>query len=150
MHHQLTNLRRHPALPLIAALLLAFAFGCAGGGDEPFMEQPCTDDMSLNECLVFRSAQYELDTEREHPPRGFLDPAVFIEHEASGFAKVLCSAVFLTGLDFEAAQHQIGGFTSRYRYRDRLPGREIDMDNGWQVVAGSPARRGLRVARYRP
>jgi CubicO group peptidase (beta-lactamase class C family) len=128
MNQQLTNLRRHPALTLTAALLLAATFGCAGGGGEPFMEQPCTDEMSLNECLVFRSSQYELDTEREHPPRGFLDPDVFIEHEASGFAKVLCSAVFLTGLDFEAAQHQIGGFTSRYQYRDRLPGREVDME----------------------
>ena len=132
MNHQPTNPQARmgacAALPLAAALL-ALAAGCGGGGDDMFVEQPCSDDMSLNECLVFRSAQYELDTERDNPPRGHLDPAVFIEHEASGFAKVLCSAVFLTGLDFEAAQHQIGGFTSRYRYRDRLPGREVDMDN---------------------
>ena len=114
---------------LAAAALLAFAAaGCAGGGDsDAFVEQPCSDDMSLNECLVFRSAQYELDTERIPPPGG-MDPNGFIEHEAAGFAKVLCSAVFLTGLDFEAAQEQIGGFTARYQYRDRLPGREIDMD----------------------
>ena len=120
------NLAKRLAIGLTFA---AFLPACGGDGDEPFVEQPCSEDMSLNECLLFRSAQYELETERDNPPRGHLDPAVFIEHEASGFAKVLCSAVFLTGLDFEAAQHQIGGFTSRYQYRDRLPGREVDMDN---------------------
>ncbi len=109
------------------AVLTALLAAC-GGGEEPFSEQPCGDGMSLNECLVFRAAQYELPTERVPPPGG-MDPDLWIEHEAAGFAKVLCSAVFLTGLEFEDAQEQIGGFTARYAYRDRLTGREIDTGN---------------------
>ncbi len=114
----------------LASISLAILAAACGGmaEEEPFMEQPCSDDMSLNECLVFRAAQYELDTERIPPPGG-MDPQLWIEHEAAGFAKVLCSAVFLTGLEFEDAQDQIGGFTSRYQHRDRLTGREIDMEN---------------------
>ena len=112
---------------VVAAWALAIA-ACGGGAPEEMGEQPCSPELSLNECLVFRAAQHELDTERTPPPGG-MDPDGFIEHEAAGFAKVLCSAVFLTGLDFEAAQEQIGGFTARYEYRPRLPGRELDREN---------------------
>lgn len=113
---------RRPAAVAAAALVLALAlalaaFGCGGGAQEAPMVE-----MTLEESLVARAAGFELGTERIPPPGDF------IEHEAAGFAKVLCSAVFLTGLDFEDAQVQIGGFTARYRYRDRLPGREIDPD----------------------
>ncbi len=110
------------------AVFPALLAACGGGEGESFRERACADDMSLDACLVFRAAQYETDTERIPPPGG-MDPDRWIEHEASGFAKVLCSAVFLTGLDFEDAQEQIGGFTARYAYRDRLPGREIDEEN---------------------
>ena len=123
MRNHLIHRRRQP---LAAALVLGFAAalaGCGGGGE---MEAPA-EEMTLNESLVARGMEFELDTERIPPPGG-MDPNGFIEHEAAGFAKVLCSAVFLTGLDFEAAQEQIGGFTARYEYRPRLPGRELDMD----------------------
>lgn len=108
-----------PAGRVAAALGLLFAAGCGGSATE---ETPM-EEMTLEESLVVRAAEFELDTERIPPPGDF------IEHEAAGFAKVLCSAVFLTGLDFESAQVQIGGFTARYRYRDRLTGREIDREN---------------------
>ncbi len=83
-----------------------------------------TQELTFEESLVARGEAHELDTVRVPPPGDF------IEHEAAGFAKVLCSAVFLTGLDFEDAQTWIGGFTSRRRYRDRLPERILDRENG--------------------
>ena len=117
-------LRLLTLLGLTAALLA----GCGGAAEAPMEEEEAASPAeTLNDSLVARGKQYELDTVRVPPPGG-MDPDGFIEHEAAGFAKVLCSAVFLTGLDFERAQHQIGGFTARYQYRDRLPGREIDME----------------------
>ena len=43
------------------------------------------------------------------PPPG--DPLV---HHAAGFAKVMCSAVFITGLDPEFAAENVGYFTAPY------------------------------------
>ena len=103
----------------LAAALLA---GCADAGVN--RSASASEEPTLNESLVARGQEFELDTVRVPPPGDF------IEHEAAGFAKVLCSAVFLTGLDFEDAQTQIGGFTSRHQYRDRLPGRRLDRENG--------------------
>ena len=103
------------------ALAAALVAGCAdAGGNE---SASASEELTLGESLVARGQEFELDTVRVPPPGDF------IEHEAAGFAKVLCSAVFLTGLDFEDAQSQIGGFTSRHQYRDRLPGRRLDREN---------------------
>ena len=104
---------------VLAAALLA---GCVDAGVN--QSASASEELTLSESLVARGKELEVDTVRV-PPSGD-----FIEHEAAGFAKVLCSAVFLTGLDFEEAQTQIGGFTSRHEYRDRLPGRRLDRENG--------------------
>jgi len=104
------------------ALLAALLAGCADNSGIP--PPAAGQELTLGESLVARGQEHELDTVRVPPPGDF------IEHEAAGFAKVLCSAVFLTGLDFEDAWTQIGGFTSRHRYRDRLPGRVLDRENG--------------------
>ena len=102
----------------LAATLLA---GCVDAGGNP--PPTAGEELTLGESLVARGQEFELDTVGVRPPGDF------IEHEAAGFAKVLCSAVFLTGLDFEGAQTWIGGFTSRHQYRDRLPGRVLDREN---------------------
>ena len=100
----------------------ALIAGCADAGVN--QSASASEELTLNESLVARGQEHELDTVRVPPPGDF------IEHEAAGFAKVLCSAVFLTGLDFEDAQTWIGGFTSRHQYRGRLPGRQLDRENG--------------------
>ena len=103
---------RTPAAPwfALAAALLA---GCVGADGNP--PPAAGEELTLGESLVARGQQHELETIRVPPPGDF------IEHEGAGFAKVLCSAVFLTGLDFEGAQTWIGGFTSRHQYATLRP-----------------------------
>jgi len=72
--------------------------------------------------LIARAAALELKTESVPPPG---DP---LEHHASGFAKVLCSAVFVTGLDPEFAAESIGYFTAPYEERAKLKWR-VDREN---------------------
>jgi CubicO group peptidase (beta-lactamase class C family) len=72
--------------------------------------------------LIARAASLELKTESVLPPG---DP---LEHHASGFAKILCSAVFVTGLDAEFAAENIGYFTAPYEERSKLKWR-VDREN---------------------
>jgi len=59
--------------------------------------------------LVARAKALELKTPYVAPPG---DP---LEHDASGFAKVMCSAVFITGLDADFAAENVGFFTGPYQ-----------------------------------
>jgi CubicO group peptidase (beta-lactamase class C family) len=65
-------------------------------------------------ALVARAKALELDTPYVPPPG---DP---LEHHASGFAKVVCSAVFVTGLDPDFAAENVGYFTAPYGERAKL------------------------------
>lgn len=65
-------------------------------------------------ALIARAATFELNTESVSPPG---DP---LEHHAAGFAKVLCSAVFVTGLEPEFAAENVGYFTAPYEERAKL------------------------------
>ena len=62
----------------------------------------------------------ELDTPYVPPPG---DP---LEHHAAGFAKVMCSAVFVTGLDPDFAAEHVGYFTAPYEERAQLGKPVID------------------------
>ena len=75
------------------------------------------------EALVARAKSFELPTEWVGPPG---DP---LHHHTAGFAKILCSAVFITGLDADFAAENIGYFTSDYDQRSKVTNREIDMEN---------------------
>ena len=59
-------------------------------------------------ALIARAKSLELDTPYVPPPG---DP---LEHHASGFAKIMCSAVFITGLDPDFAAENVGYFTAPY------------------------------------
>jgi CubicO group peptidase (beta-lactamase class C family) len=65
-----------------------------------FAPAPSADD------LLARAKALELNTPYVPPPG---DP---IEHHASGYAKVMCSAVFITGLSPEFAAENVGFFTA--------------------------------------
>jgi CubicO group peptidase (beta-lactamase class C family) len=67
-----------------------------------------------NQALIARAKTLELDT-RYVPPPG--DP---LEHHTSGFAKIMCSAVFITGLDPAFAAEHVGYFTSPYAERAKV------------------------------
>jgi len=58
------------------------------------------------------------------PPPG--DP---LEHHTSGFAKIMCSAVFITGLDPDFAAENVGYFTSPYVERAKVGKPVIDRVN---------------------
>ena len=78
------------ALPVAAALVLAAA---------PANPQA---PVSPENALMARAKSLELHTPYVPPPG---DP---LEHHASGYAKVMCSAVFITGLDPDFAAENVG------------------------------------------
>ena len=90
-----------------------------------------------NETLIARAKPFELATPYEAPPG---DP---LEHNTSGYAKTMCSAVFITGLDPDVAAESVGYFTGPYAERkkvgkpvvDRAKKDRITLPNGVTVVA---------------
>jgi hypothetical protein len=56
--------------------------------------------------LLVRAAELELNTPYKAPPGDALS------HHTAGFAKIMCSAVFITGLTPEFAAEHVGYFTS--------------------------------------
>jgi CubicO group peptidase (beta-lactamase class C family) len=53
-------------------------------------------------------------------------PGDALEHNTSGFAKIMCSAVFITGLDPDFAAENVGYFTSPYAERAKVGKPVID------------------------
>ena len=72
--------------------------------------------------LIARAAELDLDTEYVPPPGEAL------HHHTAGFARTLCSAVFLTGLDPEDAAANIGGFTSPFEERRHVVDTAVDFE----------------------
>lgn len=66
------------------------------------------------EAMLERARALELKTGYEPPPGDAL------EHHASGFAKIVCSAVFITGLDPDFAVENVGYFTAPYAERGKM------------------------------
>ena len=70
--------------------------------------------------LIARAKSLELDTPYVPPPG---DPLV---HHAAGYAKVMCTAVFITGLAPDFAAENVGYFTAPYAVRAKLGKPVID------------------------
>ena len=81
-----------------------------------------SDAEARREAMLARAAAAELDTAYVAPPG---DP---LSHHISGFAKTLCSAVFVTGLDPDFAAENVGFFSGPYEHRAHVTKREIDRD----------------------
>src|ERR1700694_4516318 len=75
------------------------------------------------DALIARAKSFELDTSYVPPPG---DP---LTHHAAGFAKVMCSAVFMTGLAPDFAAENVGFFTAPYGERAKLGKPVIDRAN---------------------
>ena len=90
--------------------------------------------------LLARAKSLELPTVAEPPPG---DPRV---HYAAGFAQIMCSAVFITGLSPEFAAENVGYFTAPYAQRATLGKPLVDREKKSVSVQvpGGP----LRVARF--
>jgi CubicO group peptidase (beta-lactamase class C family) len=79
-----------------------------------------SDTDSRREALVARAKALELNTPYAPPPG---DP---LEHHTAGYAKIMCSAVFITGLDPEFAARNVGYFTSPLAERAKVAKPVID------------------------
>src|SRR2546425_7624828 len=75
------------------------------------------------EALIARAKSFELDTPYVPPPGDAL------EHHTAGYAKTMCSAVFITGLDPDFAAENVGFFTGPYAARARVGKPVIDRPN---------------------
>ncbi len=76
--------------------------------------------VSPRDSLVGRAKSLELNTPYVPPPG---DP---LEHHTAGFAKIMCSAVFITGLDPDFAAENVGFFTGPYSERAKVAKPVID------------------------
>ena len=114
---------RRPA-HFIAALvtIVAAVVGCRGDtpAAPPLAAAPPQAPAAAREALIARAKALELDTPYVPPPG---DP---LEHQTAGFAKVICSAVFITGLDPDFAAENVGYFTGPYLERARVGKPVID------------------------
>jgi CubicO group peptidase (beta-lactamase class C family) len=89
--------------------------------------------------LVARGKSLELNTPYVPPPGDTL------EHYASGYAKIMCSAVFVTGLDPTFAAENVGYFTAPYEARAQLGTPRIDRQK--RTVEVTMPNGTVRVAR---
>src|SRR2546422_5606659 len=95
---------------------------------------------SARAALIARAKSLELNTPYVPPPGDAL------EHHASGFAKIMCSAVFITGLDPDFAAQNVGYFTAPYAIRSRL-GKPV-IERGAKVVHVTLPNGVRRTAKY--
>ena len=100
---------------------------------------PAVPQMQLD-ALIARAKMLELDTPYVPPPG---DPLV---HHAAGYAKVMCSAVFMTGLAPDFAAENVGFFTAPYEIRAILGKPVIDRAN--QAVHVTLPNGATRTAKY--
>ena len=103
----------------LCVLFSIFTLACQGPSDEG---SPA-GEMSQREAMLARAIELEFDTEYVPPPGDAM------AHHASGFAKILCSGVFITGLDADFVAENIGYFTAAYDQRANVVDRVIDWDN---------------------
>ena len=77
----------------------------------------------VDETPLERAARLEIDTTYSPPP-GDINA-----HYTMGFARTLCSAVFISGLDADFAAENVGFFTSPLETRDVVTTRDVDVEN---------------------
>ena len=87
-----------------------------------------------------RDRALELPTPYVPPPGNPL------EHHAAGFAQIMCSAVFITGLDPAFAAENVGYFTAPYPERKKLGAPVVD--RAAQTVTVAVPGGTARVAHY--
>ena len=109
-----------PALrPTITSLSAALVIACSPAPEPP----PEASDPDPRQALIERGNRLELDTPTVPPPG---DPDA---HYTMGFARTLCSGVFVSGLDEDFAAENIGFFTSPLDTRGTVVERNVDYEN---------------------
>lgn len=116
-------MRSSPTLSSLLFLLALFAHPAARLTGQPKVTKTNPPVAPPNAALLARAKSLELPTPYIPPPG---DP---LEHHAAGFAKIMCSAVFITGLDPDFAAENVGYFTAPYAERVKLGKPVIDRAN---------------------
>ena len=96
-------------------------------------------EMSL-QAMLARDKALELPTPYVPPPGNAL------EHHAAGFAQIMCSAVFITGLEPDFAAENVGYFTAPYAERAKL-GKPV-IDRAAKTVSVAVPGGAVRTAKY--
>jgi len=107
------------------------------GISAPFLAQTGDDARA---ALIARAKSFELATPYEPPPGEAID------HHAAGFARVMCSAVFIAGLSPDFAAENVGYFIAPYAERAKL-GKPI-VDRAKKTVEIPVPGRMSRLALY--
>ena len=105
----------------------------------PYASAPGAGTLSLDAMLA-RDKALELPTPYVPPPGNPL------EHHAAGFAQIMCSAVFITGLDPDFAAENVGYFTAPYAERAKL-GKPL-VDRAAKTVSVAVPGGAVRIAKY--
>ena len=105
---------------LLSPALIVILTGCGGAVSTPPASPPAPDAEDRRTALLARADSLELPTEYVPPPGEAL------HHHTSGFAKTLCSGVFITGLDPDDAAANVGGFTSPFEERVHVVDTAVD------------------------
>jgi len=122
-------------LALTLGVALGVALGCLPSASLGAQEET----VSLRARVVARGKSLELPGAWTPPPGDALT------HHTSGFAKTLCSAVFITGLDPQDAAANVGFFTGPLEYRRFVV--DTVIDRARQEVRLTLANGVTRVAR---
>ena len=78
---------------------------------------------TAKEFMLERAKSLDLGTPYSPPPGDALS------HHISGFAKIMCSGLFITGLEADFVAENIGYFSAPYKYRKEVVKREVDTEN---------------------
>jgi CubicO group peptidase (beta-lactamase class C family) len=113
------------ALGLAVALVSCGGGGGGGGGGVGGIgigapSTPAAAQLPEREALIARARALELNTPYVPPPGNAL------EHHTSGYAKAMCSAVFITGIDPEVAAESLGYFVGPYEQRKNVDKPVVD------------------------
>jgi CubicO group peptidase (beta-lactamase class C family) len=110
--------RRFTTSTAIALLAAGGFFAACTESPEPAAPAtapvPADPAAAAREKLIARGKSLELPTKYEPVPGDALS------HHTSGFAKTMCSAVFITGYDVEFAAEHVGYFTAPYDERKKV------------------------------
>lgn len=109
-------MKQHPSVPAFLLVLLLTACG----PDEGAMVASAEAEEDPEAALIARAASLDLGG------TWVLPPGEAQVHHAAGFAKVLCSNVFLTGLDPAFAAEHTGGFSSPFDTRGVVTDTVVD------------------------
>ena len=107
---------------LSAGLLTACGDTSAPAAAPAAAAAPADPEVAAREKLIARGKSLELPTPYEPVPGDALS------HHTSGFAKTMCSAVFMTGYDVEFAAEHVGYFTGPYDERAKVGKPVVDRE----------------------